>query len=50
VNIVDRGLKTKENEKVRFIKLTRRLVKSKDRAEQERLKKVLARLTLGGRA
>lgn len=48
VELIDRGLEAKEREKERFMELADRLTRSKDSAEQARLKEELARLTFGG--
>ena len=48
VDLIDRGLESKENEKKRFMELADRLTRSKSPHEQARLKEELARLTFGG--
>lgn len=47
VDLVEAGLEAREAEKKRFLDLADRLARSKDPAEQARLKKELARLTFG---
>jgi len=47
VDLIERGLASKEAEKERFFSLTTRLTESTDPAEQERLKNELARMTFG---
>jgi len=47
VDLIETGLASKEAEKERFFALTARLAESSDPAEQERLKKELARMTFG---
>ena len=48
VELIDRGLESKDNEKQRFMDLADRLARSNNPAEQARLKEELARLTFGG--
>ncbi|MEK7764754.1 MAG: hypothetical protein AAB368_00820 [bacterium] len=48
VELIDRGLESKANEKKRFMDLADRLARSKNPAQQARLKEDLARLTFGG--
>lgn len=45
--LVESGLDAQERERERFFELTDRLTRSKDSAEQKRLKQELARLTFG---
>lgn len=47
VDLVEAGLEAREAEKKRFLDLADRLARSKDPAEQERIKEELARLTFG---
>jgi len=47
VDLVEAGLEAREAEKRRFMDLADRLARSKDPAEQGRIKKELARLTFG---
>jgi hypothetical protein len=47
VDLVEAGLKARESEKRRFLDLADLLVRSKDPADQKRIKKDLARLTFG---
>ena len=47
VDLIESGLEAKEREKVEFFNLAERLAKSADRAEQQRLKEELARMTFG---
>jgi len=47
VDLIESGLEAKEREKVEFFQLAERLAKSADRAEQQRLKEELARMTFG---
>ena len=48
VELIDRGLESKDNEKKRFMDMADRLARSDNPAEQARLKEELARLTFGG--
>jgi len=47
VELVETGLRSKEDEKRRFFELAERLAKSTDVNEQQELKKELARMTFG---
>jgi len=47
VNLIEAGLASKQVEKERFFVLTTRLTESTDPAEQEELKRELARMTFG---
>lgn len=47
VDLIESGLEAKEREKVAFFDLAERLAQAPDRAEQERLKAELARMTFG---
>lgn len=47
VDLIETGLESKEAEKRRFFELADRLSSSTDRAEQQRIKEELARLTFG---
>lgn len=47
VDLIEAGLASKEAEKERFFALANRLTESGDRAEREKLKKELARMTFG---
>jgi len=47
VELVETGLRSKEDEKRRFMEMAERLSTSKDPREQQRLKEELARLTFG---
>jgi len=47
VDLIETGLASKEAEKERFFSLTTQLTESTDRAERERLKSELARMTFG---
>jgi hypothetical protein len=47
VDLIEAGLESKESEKERFFALTNRLAESDDRAERQRIKKELARMTFG---
>jgi hypothetical protein len=47
VELVETGLRSKEEEKSRFLELADRLSKSKDPKEQQELKEQLARMTFG---
>lgn len=47
VELIDKGLESKENEKKRFMEMADRLARSRNPAEQARLKEELARLTFG---
>lgn len=47
VDLVEAGLTARETEKERFLGLADRLARSRDPAEQERIKEELARLTFG---
>jgi hypothetical protein len=47
VELVETGLRSKEEEKRRFFELADRLSKSKDVKEQQELKEQLARMTFG---
>jgi len=48
VDLIESGLDAREGEKRRFLDMAERLARSRDPAEQERLKEELARLTFGG--
>lgn len=48
VDLIESGIAARELEKRRFFELADRLTRSRDPAEQERLKEELARLTFGG--
>jgi predicted transcriptional regulator len=45
--LVESGLQAQDAQRDRFLHLADRLTKSKDRAEQEKIKEELARLTFG---
>ena len=45
--LVESGLQAQDSQRERFLQLADRLTKSKDNAEQERIKEELARLTFG---
>ncbi len=47
VDLIETGLAAKEAEKQHFFELATRLAESSDRAEREKLKKELARMTFG---
>ena len=47
VALIESGLEAKEREKALFFDLADRLAQASDRAEQERLKEELARMTFG---
>jgi len=47
VDLVESGLAARDEQKERFLELAERLARSKNRAEQSRLKNELARLTFG---
>ena len=47
VELIETGLESKETEKQRFFELTERLARSTDRAERQRIKRELARITFG---
>jgi len=47
VDLIEAGLASKEAEKQHFFELATRLAESSDRAEREKLKKELARMTFG---
>ncbi|MBM3268567.1 MAG: hypothetical protein FJZ01_13035 [Candidatus Sericytochromatia bacterium] len=47
VDLVEAGLAARENQRKLFLELADRLAQSGDRAEQDRLKEELARLTFG---
>lgn len=47
VELVETGLRSKEEEKRRFLKLADRLSTSKDAKEQQELKEQLAQMTFG---
>ena len=47
VGLVEAGLRSKEEEKRRFLELADRLSKSTDAKEQQELKEQLARMTFG---
>ncbi|HUP59936.1 MAG TPA: hypothetical protein VNA69_05910 [Thermoanaerobaculia bacterium] len=47
VDLIESGLEAKEREKIAFFELAERLARTSDRAEQERLKDELARMTFG---
>lgn len=47
VDLVETGLRSKEEEKHRFFELADRLSKTTDAKEQQELKKQLARMTFG---
>jgi hypothetical protein len=45
--LIETGLETQEQERGRFLELADRLTRSRDKNEQDRLKKELARMTFG---
>jgi len=45
VDLIEAGLQSKEAEKERFLSLVKRLTKSRDAAERQRLKEELSRMT-----
>ena len=45
--LVESGLQAQDQERARFLQLADQLARSDDRAEQERIKEELARLTFG---
>ena len=47
VALIETGLETQEQERGRFLELADRLTRSRDKNEQDRLKKELARMTFG---
>ncbi len=47
VDLVETGLRSKEEEKRKFLELADRLTKSSDAKEQKELKEQLARMTFG---
>jgi predicted DNA-binding protein len=47
VDLIEAGLESQEQEKVRFFALANRLADSPDPAERQRLKEELARMTFG---
>jgi hypothetical protein len=47
VELVEAGLRSKDEEKHRFMELAERLATSQDPQEQQRLKEELARITFG---
>ena len=47
LDLLQEGLKAREREKQRFLELTERLAASKKPAEQQALKKELAKMTFG---
>ena len=47
VDLIESGLEAKDREKIAFFDLAERLAHTSDRAEQERLKEELARMTFG---
>jgi len=47
VDLIESGLEAKEREKLAFFDLAEQLARTKDRAEQKRLKEELARMTFG---
>jgi hypothetical protein len=47
VDLIEAGLESKESEKERFFELTNRLAESEDRADRQRIKRELARMTFG---
>jgi hypothetical protein len=47
VDLVETGLEAADQQKQRFLDVAERLAKSKDAAEQARLKEELARMTFG---
>ena len=47
VELIKTGLEAQQQEKERFLDLADRLMRSRNRAEQERLKEHLARITFG---
>ena len=47
VDLIEAGLESRESEKERFFVLANRLSESGDRAERQRIKKELARMTFG---
>ena len=47
VDLIESGIKAREQEKKRFFELADRLAQSRDAEDQKRLKEELARLTFG---
>ena len=47
IELIESGLEAQERERRRFFELTDRLTQSRDKNEQSRLKKELARITFG---
>jgi hypothetical protein len=47
VDLIESGLEARELERRRFLELADRLVRSRDKDEQSRLKEELARMTFG---
>ena len=47
VDLIESGLEAREQEKRRFFEVADRLARSRDQAEQDRLKEELARMTFG---
>jgi len=47
IDLIESGLEAQERERRRFFELTDRLTQSRDKNEQSRLKKELARITFG---
>jgi hypothetical protein len=47
LDLIESGLEARERERMRFFELADRLTESRDKNEQNRLKKELARLTFG---
>ena len=47
VELIESGLEAKEREKIAFFDLADRLTRASDKAEQQRLKEELARMTFG---
>jgi hypothetical protein len=47
VELVETGLRARDEEKSRFVGLVEQLARSRDPAEQKRIKQELARLTFG---
>jgi len=47
IDLIESGLEAQERERTRFFELADRLTQSRDKNEQSRLKKELARITFG---
>jgi hypothetical protein len=47
IDLIESGLEAQERERRRFFELADRLTQSRDKNEQSRLKKELARMTFG---